>query len=206
MSQWDLSQLPSCHVQVVHPRPADARTSSWHRHAPSPENQEPSMYLPHPNARKRSMKTLSHRVRWSFFVQSDSSPTLPRPSSPINTSIMQEMRHSMITSTNHSTRDNPNNANILTTLSQKASHITARKQSPSRNLAANRTAKYRKGSAPSNSAVAERGGYLKSAKSSLRQATDDVSFGLQVSPCPHFPNTYASTCNDWHQCQNVETS
>ena len=106
--------------------------------------------LPFPRIRTL-LKTLSHRVRWSFFVSSDNFPTLPGlPAQSTPTPLTS----SMIT---YQHRHHPQSEG------QPLPQGGNRKVG---NLPVNLAAQYRKGRTPSNSAVAELGGYIKRIRSS----------------------------------------
>ena len=64
--QLDFTQPPSCHVQVVNPRPADARTSSLHQHEPCRDDQRPSINSKHGDEME-NLKTLDSQGVLEFF-------------------------------------------------------------------------------------------------------------------------------------------
>ena len=90
MPQLELSHFPSCHVQVVNPRAAGARTSSLHQHEPRRDDHRPSISSTHGDEMENLNNLESQGVPEFFcFVGLFSNPHQPPKPSQLQHHLAQ---------------------------------------------------------------------------------------------------------------------
>ena len=192
MPQLDLSQPPSCHVQVASPQHADANTSSLHQHEPRCVDHRPS-FLFHTRGRDKEQGLLEFFCLIGLFSNSHQAP--------------QPTRHQHHHARDKHQHEHPYQPQYMGLPEQyqpvrRSATLPRGGRCQVGILLANQAAQYLKGRTPSNSAGAEFGGYLKRINSSWRKKSPWAS---KFAHAPTSPNRYASTCNDWPQSCKAQT-
>ena len=161
-----LSQSPPCHGQLEHPHHAEANTSSLLHHQRSMiTSPQP---LPNTGTKLPTQTILIHKVRWSLPAESDSLSKPFRSSSPAppdTTSAEASIPAHGPTCTRQTSSPSHND---------QVSNVSLEGKTPSRTLHANLALCLNGGTPQSNT------------KSSFSKATEEVSRGKDVSPCPQF--------------------